>query len=647
MATSASQSQPDKLMTVEKKDLNWYLPLYKFAIKGNWESARIFLDRDPDAVTAMITETSKTVLHIAVETGKAVHFVEKLLELIPPEALESMTDLEGETALHLAARVGNIEAAKLLVSKNPRLPNILAKKPAQVPLHFAAAIGQREMVSYLMTVTRDDVEPNPFANEAGVTLLNLVIVAEFYDVALQLVQRYPRLATLKSSRGNTSLNVLAEKPSAFLSGSHLNFWKRFVYSCVPVKFENFPKKTSGGDVETSTESCQLYAQMCCWVHFLRGKSFISVCQKLHEVLWEVIEWLAPHVKHIKDTKLMHHQTLQLLKCLSREILGLDYSQSSSVFGPPILRAARLGILEVVEEISESFPPAVWYMDKQHHHIFLLAVKNRRENVFNLIYQLGEDRNLVTQTSDIEENTILHLAGKLAPPHQLNLVSGAALQMQRELQWYKEVEKIVVPDFRERENSAGKTPAILFTEEHKDLVGEGETWMKDTAKSCTAAATLIATIAFAAAITIPGGNDGDNGLPIFSKEAPFIIFAISNALSLFSSSASLLMFLPILTARYAEADFLYTLPNRLVIGLVALFLSITFMMVTFSATFYIVFGHKRAWVLIPVAASACLPVTLFVFLQFPLLMDMIKSTYGPGIFRKKSEISSTKSHQPKF
>jgi hypothetical protein len=32
--------------------------------------------------------------------------------------------------------------------------------------------------------------------------------------------------------------------------------------------------------------------------------------------------------------------------------------------------------------------------------------------------------------------LLHLAAKLSPPSQLARISGAALQMQRELQWYK-------------------------------------------------------------------------------------------------------------------------------------------------------------------------------------------------------------------
>ncbi|KAI3945206.1 hypothetical protein MKX01_034967 [Papaver californicum] len=49
--------------------------------------------------------------------------------------------------------------------------------------------------------------------------------------------------------------------------------------------------------------------------------------------------------------------------------------------------------------------------------------------------IGEKFSLLSET-DGDENTILHYAAKLAPPFQLDLVSGVTLQIQRELQWYK-------------------------------------------------------------------------------------------------------------------------------------------------------------------------------------------------------------------
>lgn len=178
--------------------------------------------------------------------------------------------------------------------------------------------------------------------------------------------------------------------------------------------------------------------------------------------------------------------------------------------------------------------------------------------------------------------------------------------------------------------------MIFTEEHENLVKQGEKWMKGAARSCSLVAALIATVVFAASITVPGDYDG-NGQPIFFRQLAFTIFCIADALSLFSSIAAIIMCLSILTARYAEDDFHKSLPQRLILGLLMLFLSITSLMIAFGATVYLVFIDKKAyWVLGLVGSSACLPVFLFGTSQYPLLRDLIVSTYGSGIFRKQSE-----------
>ena len=105
-------------------------------------------------------------------------------------------------------------------------------------------------------------------------------------------------------------------------------------------------------------------------------------------------------------------------------------------------------------------------------------------------------------------------------------------------------------------------------------------MKETATSCTVAGALIVTIMFAAAITVPGGNNQNTGFPMFLNEKLFMLFIISDALSLLSASTSLLMFIGILTARYAEEDFLKSLPNKMIIGLSTLVFSIATMMIAF-------------------------------------------------------------------
>ncbi|KAK4432815.1 hypothetical protein Salat_1043700 [Sesamum alatum] len=296
------------------------------------------------------------------------------------------------------------------------------------------------------------------------------------------------------------------------------------------------------------------------------------------------------IKSMKEKLLLKQQALKLVKCLCKEIASLSFSEAKDIYFDAIMEAAQHGIHEVAEEIIRTFPR----QSKEQPAAF---------------------------------------CRELAPSHKLNDISGAALQMQHELQWYKEVESYVLPNYREKLNLDNNTPNMVFTKEHKTLKREAEKWMKDTSNSCTIAAALIVTVMFAAAITVPGGNDSSNGYPIFSKNSAFIIFAVSDAISLFTSITSLLMFLAILTSRYAEEDFLYVLPKRLIIGLGTLFLSITFMMVAFGATLYLVFGQKQAWVLIPAAVLAILPITSFALLQFPLLVELIYSTYWPGKFKK--------------
>nr|XP_043627226.1 ankyrin repeat-containing protein NPR4-like [Erigeron canadensis] len=235
-------------------------------------------------------------------------------------------------------------------------------------------------------------------------------------------------------------------------------------------------------------------------------------------------------------------------------------------------------------------------------------------------------NLYRTIADSSKNNILHLAGLLAPAHALNRRTGAALQLQRELQWREEVQKLVFPTYITKENIFKETPDMVFTREHENLVKEGEKWMKTTAESCSITAALITTIVFAAAITVPGGSNQETGIPLLNKEMAFTIFAVSNAISLFASITALLVFLSILTARFAEKDFLVSLPRRVLIGLFFLLLSTTTMIIAFGATLFLVFCDRKPWMIAPICGLAVIPIASFVTLQFPLMVDLFCSTH---------------------
>jgi hypothetical protein len=73
--------------------------------------------------------------------------------------------------------------------------------------------------------------------------------------------------------------------------------------------------------------------------------------------------------------------------------------------------------------------------------------------------------------------------------------------------------------------------------------EGEDALSKARESHLVVAALIATVTFAAAFTLPGGYKSDRGTAILAKKAAFIVFVISDAMSMvLSISAVFIHFL---------------------------------------------------------------------------------------------------------
>ena len=102
----------------------------------------------------------------------------------------------------------------------------------------------------------------------------------------------------------------------------------------------------------------------------------------------------------------------------------------------LFEAVKQGIVEFVTEIMKHYPEVVWFYDEKDRNIFFVATAERREKIFSLIYKMGAKKNSLATYWDKDFNNMLHQAAFLAPSSQLDRVSGAALQMQRELQWFK-------------------------------------------------------------------------------------------------------------------------------------------------------------------------------------------------------------------
>ena len=116
------------------------------ALRGNWQSAKAILEADRGS----LTETRESVLHIAF-TSKHTAFVKDVVRFLTREELQR-PNVDGDTALCFAAKSGTVTIAKEMVARNYSLP-LIRSNEERTPLHIAAKLGNREMTSYLFSVT--------------------------------------------------------------------------------------------------------------------------------------------------------------------------------------------------------------------------------------------------------------------------------------------------------------------------------------------------------------------------------------------------------------------------------------------------------------------------------------------------------------
>ncbi|KAG6426892.1 hypothetical protein SASPL_111130 [Salvia splendens] len=113
---------------------------------------------------------------------------------------------------------------------------------------------------------------------------------------------------------------------------------------------------------------------------------------------------------------------------------------------------------------------------------------------------------------------------------------------------------------------------MFTENHRELAKEASEWLYKTSESCSVVAVLIATVAFTASSTVPGGIES-NGTPVLKKQPAFNVFAIASLVALCFSIASVVMFMAFFTSRHPEKDYGTNLPAKLLVELTSLLISI--------------------------------------------------------------------------
>ncbi|KAL8093738.1 hypothetical protein AgCh_035574 [Apium graveolens] len=341
--------------------------------------------------------------------------------------------------LYNAALKGNWHAAEAILNDHPEVINMSITKRQDTVLHIVASTKHTHFAQKL--VDRMEVKDLELQNRDEETALCAAVAStvEMVDVLLS------RNNGLLKIRKNGDLPFIC---AVFCSNKEM---VRHIYS----KTNLVDQSWTYSDKKRILQSCVAFGLL---------DIAVEIFNKYKEKQIPTIDTLAlgslaynpsafdgteqPVIRRLVNTILPGSRKGPVDDCKAAELLRImlgeivkeekvlneisGKSKRNGVHGLQFA-AARLGNHKFIIEILRLCPDLTWETDYSKHTIFHIAVLHRQENVYSLLSEFGSKK---LATIDRHGNNILHLAAKLPAQGRLNIVSGAALQMQRELMWFK-------------------------------------------------------------------------------------------------------------------------------------------------------------------------------------------------------------------
>ncbi|XP_059438647.1 uncharacterized protein LOC132171366 [Corylus avellana] len=248
-----------------EKDLVKLKDLYESILTGTTEDVIAQYENLPKPLPHPLTPRNNSILHVAIFMERESLAREILKKYSDPGDLLAQKSDHGHTILHEVAGSNMTSLAKEIL----RLaPDLLLKTTSrgETPLFRAAHFGHTKMFMFLAD-EMDRRFPNAIAvrphlqRDDETTILHTAVLAEFFDLALEIARRYEHLslASTKDRNGMTALQLLSDIPSAFKSGRNYGPLKRFIYYCVPSADEDTKKEeySNRGDTRESDQGPKL------------------------------------------------------------------------------------------------------------------------------------------------------------------------------------------------------------------------------------------------------------------------------------------------------------------------------------------------------------------------------------------------------
>ncbi|KAL3733610.1 hypothetical protein ACJRO7_023039 [Eucalyptus globulus] len=471
--------------------------LYRYANSGDIHSLKDLINRDP-SMLLMHTPQGHTALQVAARSGKTPVLVEIYSRC---KSLLMQPNSEGDTPLHVASRAGHLSVVNFLVTE------ITSVSPSQLDIESGCNHGF-EMLRW--------------GNRRNNTTLHEAIRNGHSQVVRLLMKADSHLVLYENTSGESALYLAAR-------GGMKEIVDWILTSC--------PSSAHGGsDGQTA-------------LHAAVSARHPGIVKALLRAKPELIKEADHHGRtplYYAAFSGCHKLVQQLLEfdILSAHLVDRDGLSS-------LHAAASNGHAKVMKEIIWQCPDAGELVDLKGQNILHVAVLSGRASVVRCILETVELEGLINQP-DHNGNTPLHLTimerRSWIPAYLLwdarvdqtarNAKGETAFDIEELTKEPRVIPSVAMLNWRQLRlphlwNLRGGF--LPCTNEQKAGVSNSEQTYKQNCQTLLMVATLITTVTFAAAFTMPGGYNNNSGpgqgVALLQSSGYLKWFIISNTIAM--------------------------------------------------------------------------------------------------------------------
>ncbi|CAL5083280.1 unnamed protein product [Urochloa decumbens] len=446
----------------------------------------------------------------------------------------------GNTALHLAASRGHAKLSELLCEKAPSLV-ATRNRGLDTPLHCAAKAGHREVVACLLSAMRSGGEETVAALRArnclGATALYEAVRYRHAGLVDLLMTEAPELSSFTTEDGFSPLYLAASIDSL-----------EMVKAIVRPALDGTPSPASYSGPEGRTA---LHA------------ATVATREIAQEMTREILKWepqgpaWLTKVDSSGRTPLhlaIMFELLDVIDLLLDDPTSDKLARTSDYRGLfPIHTAAMVGSTRIIDKLVEKCPDYYEMVDDQGRNFLHCAVEHNQETVVRHICQ--NYTSALLNAMDFDGNTPFHLAVKYRFPRIVTILLQTVIvetgitnkdgHTARDLalrglvpgRLYYPMDPLwIVHHFLHWSGASVAADPPVLVDNVVPTDSEEETSNEDfyDTKGGTIGSVLIATVAFAAAFTVPGGFIADDrpsaGTAILAKRFAFRVFVVSDTMA---------------------------------------------------------------------------------------------------------------------